>query len=392
MTTAGPLEQIRPGPTAPAGVDVLGPPRSGGFGEWLDKHSRQLFITPAVVMILVFSIFPLVASLIIAFSRFRLRGGSYQVRFVGFDNFKKQLFGSEQFHFLGTFTTISALGWVFGLAVSGLMLWWIGRYAIREFTVIGFIGRLITAAFIVGVAFMFAATTFSGNPFGTLGVTLFYVLVGCAIQFVIGLGLAFLCAQPIWGRNFFRVAFFVPLMITPIGVGYAFRMMADTSKGPFAPAWQWAGLGDFAWAADPWAARVFIVIGDSWQWIPFIFVVMLAALENVPRDFVEAGQVDGASSWQIFREITWPNIMPVAATVMLIRVIEAFKIVDLPNIMTSGGPGIATESMTLHSLFSWRALDLGQSAAVAYLLLFVTVVTTVSFFNLVVLRHRRAAA
>ncbi|MDE0208594.1 MAG: hypothetical protein OXJ64_01780, partial [Boseongicola sp.] len=73
----------------------------------------------------------------------------------------------------------------------------------------------------------------------------------------------------------------------------------------------------------------------------------------------------------------------------LIRVIEAFKIVDLPNIMTAGGPGIATESMTLHALFAWRSLDLGQSAAVAYLLLFVTVVTCVSFFNLVVLRRVR---
>ena len=115
---------------------------------------------------------------------------------------------------------------------------------------------------------------------------------------------------------------------------------------------------------------------------------MLAALENIPRDHVEAAQVDGASSLQIFREITWPQVMPVAATVMLIRVIEAFKIVDLPNIMTSGGPGIATESMTLHAFFSWRALDLGQSAAVSYLLLIVTVILCVSFFNLVVLKYR----
>ena len=184
--------------------------------------------------------------------------------------------------------------------------------------------------------------------------------------------------------------FFIPLMITPIGVGYIFRMMADTTKGPFADLWQWFGLGDFAWATDPWAARIFIIIGDSWQWIPFIFIILLAAFENVPKDYVEAGQVDGASSWQIFREITWPQVMPVAATVMLVRVIEAFKIVDLPNIMTSGGPGIATESMSLHSFYAWRALDLGQSAAIAYLLLFVTVVVCVSFFNLVVLNRVRA--
>lgn len=391
MTTyTGRSETDQPGLAVPAGA-AENMPAHLRFSEWLDRHSRQLFITPAVVMILVFSIFPLVASLIIAFSRIRLRGGSYQVRFVWFQNFKKQIFGSEQFHFLGTFTTISLLGWIVTLTAAAGILYWLYRYATTKFTLLGFVGRLITAAVSFGIALLFAATLFSGNPFGTLGVTLFYVFVGCLVQFVIGLGLAFLCSQQIRGRTFFRVVFFVPLMITPIGVGYAFRMMADTTKGPFSPLWQWVGLRDFAWAADPWAARVFIVIADSWQWVPFIFVIMLAALENVPRDLVEAGQVDGASSWQIFREITWPQIMPVAATVLLIRMIEAFKIVDLPNIMTSGGPGIATESMTLHSFFAWRALDLGQSAAIAYLLLFVTVVICVSFFNLVVLQRVRQA-
>ena len=360
------------------------------FSEWLDRHAHRLFITPAVVMILIFSVFPLVASLIIAASRIRLRGGGYQVRFVGFKNFEKQFFGSEQFHFLGTFTTVSVIGWVFFLVITAAIIFWLYRYVTTMFWWLGFIGRLVTASFGIGIAWLIAATILSGNPFGTLGVTLFYVFVGCGIQFVIGLGLALLCSQPIRGRTFFRVIFFIPLMITPIGVGYSFRMLADTTKGPFSPVWQWVGLGDFAWAADAWASRVFIVVGDSWQWIPFIFVILLAALENVPRDFVEAAEVDGAGSLQTFREITWPQIMPVAATVMLIRFIEAFKIVDLPNIMTSGGPGIATESMTLHSFFAWRALDLGQSAAIAYLLLFVTVIICVSFFNLVVLNRMRA--
>ncbi len=360
------------------------------LSDWLDRNSAQLFIWPAVVMILVFSIFPLVASFIMALSRIRLRGGSYKVRFVWFQNFEKQFFGSEQFHFLSTFGGMGLLGWAVALGVTLLIVWWIWRYVRDGFTVLGFVGRLFTWGLCLGVGWMFAATFFSGHPFGTLGTTLFYVFVGCGVQFVIGLGLAFLCSLPVRGKTFFRVVFFVPLMITPIGVGYAFRMMADTTKGPFSPLWQWSGLGEFAWAADPWAARFFIMIGDSWQWIPFIFVVMLAALESVPRDYVEAAQVDGASSWEIFADITWPQVVPVAATVLLIRVIEAFKIVDLPNIMTAGGPGIATESMTLHSLFAWRSLDLGQSAAVAYLLLFVTVITCVSFFNLVVLKRIRA--
>ena len=75
----------------------------------------------------------------------------------------------------------------------------------------------------------------SGNPIGTLLTTLFYVFVGCALQFVIGTGLAFLCSQPISGKNFFRVIFFIPLMITPLGVGYAMKMVADITKGPFEP-------------------------------------------------------------------------------------------------------------------------------------------------------------
>lgn len=391
MTTAeGRSENGRPGFTAPAG----GYGATGSwnrFSEWLDRHSGQFFITPAVVMILIFAIFPLVASLILAFSRVRLGGGGFIIRFAGWRNFDKQFFGSEQFHFLGTLTAISAVGWIVMAATVAGLGWWLYRYVTGKFTWFGFVGRLITTALLFGIMLMFAATLFSDAPFGTLGVTLFYVFVGCAIQFVIGLGLAFLCSQRIRGRSFFRVVFFLPLMITPIGVGYAFRMLADTTKGPFSPLWQAVGLGEFAWVANAWTARMFIVVADSWQWIPFVFIIMLAALENVPRDFVEAAEVDGASGWQIFREITWPQILPVAATVMLIRVIEAFKIVDLPNIMTAGGPGIATESMTLHSFFAWRSLDLGQSAAIAYLLLFVTVVICVSFFNLVVLARIRQA-
>ena len=96
--------------------------------------------------------------------------------------------------------------------------------------------------------------------------------------------------------------------------------------------------------------------------------------------------------WQIFREIIWPQIIPVAATVMLIRVIEAFKIVDLPNIMTGGGPGIATE-FDEHALVPRLALQrLRASAAVAYLLLFVTVVGCASFFNFIVLKQIRKVA
>jgi multiple sugar transport system permease protein len=361
------------------------------WGEWLDRHSRTLFIAPAVTLILIFAIFPTFYSVVFALSRVKFTPDGLTFRFNWFQNFLKQFNGNEQIHFLGRVENVSALGWLFSAAVAAGLLWWLYRSAIREFWWLGFVGRLITASFAMVVAFLLGATLLSGNPWGTLLTTLFYVLVGCSLQFIIGTGLAFLCSQPIAGKNFFRVLFFIPLMITPLGVGYAFKMILDITKGPFQPFWDLIGLHDWAWSTDAWAARWFIIVGDSWQWIPFIFICMLAALENVPRDHVEAAQVDGASSVQIFREIIWPQIVPVAATVFLIRMIEGFKIVDLPNIMTSGGPGIATESMSLHSFFIYRANDIGQSAAIAYLLLFLTVVVCSSFFNFVVIKQLRKA-
>jgi multiple sugar transport system permease protein len=376
--------------TAIADIRREAPPKET-IGEWFDRHARTFFIAPAVVLILIFAIFPTFYSIVFALSRVRFTADGLTFRFVGTQNFEKQFTGPEQVHFLGRINEISPFGMIFIAAVAGFCLWWLYKSLRSGKSWIGMIGRLISAAMAIFIAFLLGATLLSGNPWGTMLTTLFYVLVGCSIQFVIGTGLAFLCSQPVVGKNFFRVVFFIPLMITPIGVGYAFKMILDITKGPFQPFWDAIGLQQWAWATDAWAARWFIIVGDSWQWIPFIFICMLAALENVAKDQVEAAQVDGASSVQTFREIIWPQVVPVAATVFLIRMIEGFKIVDLPNIMTSGGPGIATESMSLHSFFVWRANDYGSSAAVAYLLLIMTVVICSSFFNYVVLDKLRAA-
>jgi len=364
--------------------------KSGGFGEWLDAQSSRVFIGPAVTVILVFSLFPLLVSLYLALSQVRLGAGGFTITFRGLRNFDKIFFGSQSDFVLGRLGEISIAGWVFSVVVGVAIAYWMVRYfRTGPVKLLGLIGRLILAATLVGLALMTAATVLSGRPMGALGVTLFYVIVGCTLQFAIGLGLALLCGMPIRARSFFRLVFFIPLMVTPVGIAYTFRMLADLDKGPLSPIWTLFGLEEVSWAANAWSARMVVITGDSWQWIPFIFVVMLAAIENLPRDQVEAAQVDGASAWQIFREVTWPSIAPVAATVVLIRVIEAFKIIDLPNVLTNGGPGTATRSMTLESFFQWRAITtIGESTAIAYTLLFVTVVVCVSFFNLIVLKNR----
>jgi multiple sugar transport system permease protein len=120
-----------------------------------------------------------------------------------------------------------------------------------------------------------------------------------------------------------------------------------------------------------------------------VFIVLLAAIEAQPVDPVEAATVDGASRWQIFRYVTWPAILPATATIVLIRMIEAFKIVDLPQVLTNGGPGTATRSLTLQAFINWKAVDLGGSAAVAYILLIVSTFVCVAYANFV---HKRATS
>jgi multiple sugar transport system permease protein len=350
-----------------------------GLTRQLDRHAPAVFIMPAVLVVLAMSIFPLLISLYLSLSRFRFIKGGFELKFIGLLNYRKLLLGSEQFHFLGTFGELAALGWtVLGTAAIGLTLL-LARYARGgRATLAGLLWRSVAAAGTFLLILLVVLTGSGGGHPGSLVVTLFYVGIGVSAQYLVGLGLALLCAQNLPGRKFFRVVFFLPMMITPVGIAYTFRMLSDTTKGPFTPVWQYFGWTETSWLVDPWGARLAVMIGDAWQWIPFMFVVLLVAIESQPQDQREAALVDGANRWQVFRYVTWPAILPVSVTVVLIRVIEAFKIIDLPNVLTNGGPGIASESMTLHAYVAWRALDLGGSAAVSYLLLFVVVFVCLS--------------
>ena len=355
--------------------------RERRFATFADRAAPAVFLLPAVVAILALSIFPLIVSAYLSLTRFKLVKGGFTLQWIGLFNYEKLLFGSQQFHLLGNLSDPTPLGWVFVALVAAGSLLLLRRSARAGMGIPGLIYRGVVVTVVVGLALLAAALASEGGELGTFEVTLVYVFGGVTVQFAIGLALAFLCAQRVAGRRFFRVVFFMPMMITPVGVAYTFRMLTDTAKGPFTPLWGLFGLTNYAWSVHPWGARLAVMIGDAWQWIPFMFIVLLAAIENQPREQVEAAMVDGASRWQVFRHITVPTILPVSITLILIRVIEAFKIIDLPNVMTNGGPGIASESMTLHSFIAWRTLDLGGSAAVAYLLLIVVTFFCIAFIT-----------
>ena len=349
-----------------------------------ERLAGNVFVWPAVLVVLFLSIFPLILSLYLSLSRLRFVKGGFEINFVWLANYRKLLAGSEKRHFLGVMAGSSPVGWLVFAVVLGLLILWLVRYVrSRSFSVGGLVGRGLTTVVVsLGVWLLVRTLSPEGRP-GTLVVTLIYVFVGIAVQYLLGLGLAVLATQRLPGRRFFRVVFLLPMMITPVGVAYLFRMLVDTDKGPFQPIWQALGLGLFSWVNDPWGARAAVMIGDIWQWTPFMFIVLLAALEGQSVEQIEAALVDGANRWQIFWHITLPQILPVSTTLILIRMIEAFKIVDLPNVLTNGGPGTATESLTLQAYIAWRSLDLGGSAAIAYILLLVVTFIGISYVNLI---------
>jgi len=384
-------QQSFQGPAAPPGLDSPEAPleaeqaaKTVWYSRWSPGGSEGVFIWPAVLVLLGFSLFPLIVSLWLSFSRLKFVKGGVQINNVGLANYRKLFFGSEQAHFLGVWTMPSVLGLMFfGVLVLVTVVLLVKYVRSQAGTVAGLILRLAFALFALAVMWMVVSTVNAEGRPGTVTVTLIYVYIGIFLQYVIGLGLALLTAQALPGRRFFRVVFLLPMMITPVGVAYMFRMLADTSKGPFAPVWQAVGLGETSWVNNAWGARSAVIIGDVWQWTAFMFIVLLAAVEAQPREPVEAAQVDGASRWKVFRYLTFPGILPVSTALILIRMIEAYKIMDLPNVLTNGGPGTATESMTLHSFIAWRALDIGGSAAVAYSLLILVTIVSVAFVNLV---------
>jgi multiple sugar transport system permease protein len=363
---------------------AIGPRATARRKTWSETSPKYTFLLPAVAIVLFLSVFPLIVSLYLSLSSIRFVRGGFEIRYVGFDNYRRLLLGSTQRQFLGRFGGYDLLTLTILTFVVGVLIYLLARYVANNgFKLVGASLRVLAALIAFGLIWLIVMTYMNSGLPGSLVVTMTFVFVGVVVQFLLGLGLAVLVTQNLRGKRFFRVVFLLPMMITPVGIGFLFRMMTDTLQGPVAPLWVALGLEDFSWAESPFGARAAVIIGDTWQWTPFIFIVLLAALEGVPREPVEAALVDGANGWQVFRYVTVPQLIPVSLTVIMIRIIEGFKIIDMPQVLTSGGPGTATESVTLQAYNSWRALDLGGSAAMAYLLLFVVTFTAVVFVNFV---------
>jgi multiple sugar transport system permease protein len=275
------------------------PGQAGNPSRRRGDPSRFVFLLPAVVWVLAFTVFPLLYAVFTSFWSFRF---GRRNAFVGFENY----------------------------------------------------ARLFT----------------DPNLHNGLRVTLTFVIASVFVQMLLGFALAVLLNREMRGRNVLRAIMVLPLFATPVAVGYLSLTIFYETNGPLNLALAGLGLNKIPWLSNPFWALVTIVLVDIWQWTPFVFLVTLAGLQGLPQDLYEAARVDGAGAWQEFRSITLPLIAPTMWLILLLRLVDAFKVFDLPTSMTAGGPGRATE---VYSLFTYRTgmrfFDHGYAATQGFLLL-----------------------
>ena len=211
-----------------------------------------------------------------------------------------------------------------------------------------------------------------------LATTLIITLIGLAIQLPIGIGLAVVLNRNLRGTRFFRTALLLPMLLTPVAVGLMWRFMLDTDLGVINWLLDSVGLSRIGWLGEKWAARVSIALVDSWQSIPFVMLMTLAALSTLPEGPHEAARIDGASTWRVFRFVTLPMLRPVLYITLMIRLVDSLKLFDIIFILTRGAPGRATETVGLltyntgfNFLQTGRAAALGVAVAVLTLPVYV---------------------
>jgi multiple sugar transport system permease protein len=179
-----------------------------------------------------------------------------------------------------------------------------------------------------------------------LGNMVFYVAT-VIVQYAIAFGLAMLLNADIKAQKFFRVAFLLPFMLSPVAVSWMIgKSMLEYRFGPVTNLLRWLGWENPSLLTSPWLAKTTIAIMDAWVWIPFMMIMILAGLQALSKEVQEAAKVDGATGWQGFWQITFPLMLPVSLTTIVLRVIFQLKLADIVINTTAGGPGGATDTIS----------------------------------------------
>ena len=215
--------------------------------------------------------------------------------------------------------------------------------------------------------------------------TFVYAAIALTIEFLLGLALAMLLHGAIRGRNWFRALLLVPLMLPPVVVGVIWRLMLNSNFGALNGTLKRFGIStdSLTWTASPKLAMASVILADVWQWTPFMFLILLAGLQAIPQEPYEAALVDGSTAWQTFRYVTLPLLRPAILIALLLRTIDLLRVFDHIFILTEGGPGFATETLSLYIYrTAFRFSNFGYAAAMSFVLLLLTNLISVAYIRM----------
>ena len=193
-----------------------------------------------------------------------------------------------------------------------------------------------------------------------IGHTTVFAAVSVTLEIMLGLALAVAVDRMTRGRGLARTAMLLPWAVPTVVVGLVWRFIFETPTG-------------LIWFADPLAAWLPIVLADVWKTTPFVALLLLAGLQNIDRTLYEAAQIDGASAWRQFTAITLPLLKPALLVALVFRTVDAFRVFDVIYVMTSGGPGTATEPIAMYTFSALlENLRFGYGSALSVMVFLVT--------------------
>ena len=217
---------------------------------------------------------------------------------------------------------------------------------------------------------------------GTLSRTLFFSFLVVSIELVLGFMLALSLMKDFRGKTFFRTIYVLPVVVAPIAVGATWRLMMAQGHGPI-PFFLNKFFGwEFNTGASTTQAWIAILLMDVWHWTPFVTLTLLAGLLAIPREPIEAASVDGANTFQMYRYLILPMLLPVILITVFIRVMDSLRSMEDVYMLTNGGPGSSTTFVGLHIFRTvFAKQDYGYGSSMSLLVLYFTIVICWLLFN-----------
>lgn len=291
---------------APSTPALTPPPAARRFRFLTDGWLATLFVTPALLLLLFLSIFPLVWALVLSFTDYSATR-DVGWNWIWFKNYTDVITSSDtQKHFL---------------------------------------------------------------------TTIIFVVCAIALETIIGFAIAYLISRRKHGRGALTTLFLIPMMLSPVVVGLFWKFMLDVQFGVVNSFASSLGLGRAQWLTNEHLALLSLIVVDTWQWTPFIMLIALAGLTAVPKYLYEAAEIDRASEWFKFRRITFPLVWPLLLVAILFRAIEAFRLFDLVYILTAGGPGDSTETLSFNVYkTAFYGFDTGKASAFGILMVIIVMI------------------